>query len=141
VREDLAFYSVLQLAALLRKGAITSVALTDFFLDRLKRYDEKLHCVISFTEGRARQAAAQADAELAMGIDRGILHGIPYGAKDPASRTGLSYHLGSDPLQRANLRLYSYRHPETRRGRRGTSGKADTGSTSLGRCMVRRDDT
>jgi Asp-tRNA(Asn)/Glu-tRNA(Gln) amidotransferase A subunit family amidase len=44
---DLAFYSILQLASLIRHKKITSVELTKFFISRLKQYGDTLHCVIS----------------------------------------------------------------------------------------------
>jgi len=79
---DLAYLSIPDLAALLRAGEVTSVELTKFYLERLRKYDPKLHCVISYTEDYALDYAAKMDAELAAGRDRGILHGIPYGIKD-----------------------------------------------------------
>lgn len=81
-REDLAWYTVGELAELIRTQQITSVALTQFFLERLKKYDQKLQCVITLTEERALAQARLADAEIAGGKYRGLLHGIPYGAKD-----------------------------------------------------------
>ena len=79
---DLAYLSIPELAALLRNGEVTSKELTRFFLDRLQKYDPKLHCVITLTEPYALEYAEQMDKELAEGTDRGILHGIPYGIKD-----------------------------------------------------------
>ena len=52
------------------------------YLARLKRYDPKLHFVITLTEERALAQAKAADAEIAAGKYRGPLHGIPWGAKD-----------------------------------------------------------
>ena len=80
--EDLAFAPVSELASLLRARKITSLALTQMYLDRLKRYDAKLHFVITVTEERALAQAKAADAEIAAGKYRGPLHGIPWGAKD-----------------------------------------------------------
>ena len=80
--EDLAFATVPQLASLLKSRQVTSVALTQMYLDRLKRYDSKLHFVISLTGDRALTQAKAADAEIAAGNYRGPLHGIPWGAKD-----------------------------------------------------------
>lgn len=79
---DLAFTSVSKLASLLHARKITSLALTQMYIDRLKRYDSKLHFVISLTEERAIAKAKAADAEIAAGKYRGPLHGIPWGAKD-----------------------------------------------------------
>ena len=80
--EDLAFSTVDELGWLLASRKITSVALTQMYLDRLKRYDSKLHFVITLTEERALAQAKAADAEIAAGKYRGPLHGIPWGAKD-----------------------------------------------------------
>ncbi|MFO7934439.1 MAG: amidase, partial [Bacteroidales bacterium] len=79
---DLAFMSIPELASLIRSGEISCLALTEFFLQRLKEHDPQLHCVITPTEDYAIKQAKKLDAELAGGHDRGILHGIPYGAKD-----------------------------------------------------------
>lgn len=80
--EDLAFASVTELASLLQTRKITSLALTEMYLDRLKRYDSRLHFVINLTEERALKQAKAADEEIAAGRYRGPLHGIPWGAKD-----------------------------------------------------------
>jgi Asp-tRNA(Asn)/Glu-tRNA(Gln) amidotransferase A subunit family amidase len=81
-KNDLAFYSVLQLASLIKNKKMTSVELTQFFLDRIKKWGDTLQCVISITEDIAMQQARAADAEIAAGNYRGPLHGIPYGLKD-----------------------------------------------------------
>jgi Asp-tRNA(Asn)/Glu-tRNA(Gln) amidotransferase A subunit family amidase len=52
------------------------------YLGRLKKYDPRLHFVITLTEERALKQAADADREIAAGKYRGPLHGIPWGAKD-----------------------------------------------------------
>ncbi|HYX52911.1 MAG TPA: amidase, partial [Candidatus Limnocylindrales bacterium] len=80
--EDVAFYSVRQLAELVRTKKVSSSALTDMYLERLKRYDPTLHFVITLTEDRARAQAKEADREIAAGKYRGPLHGLPWGAKD-----------------------------------------------------------
>ena len=80
--EDLAFATVIDLANLIYHRKITSVALTQMYLARLKRYDPKLHFVITLTEDRALAQAKAADDDLAAGLYRGPLHGIPWGAKD-----------------------------------------------------------
>jgi Asp-tRNA(Asn)/Glu-tRNA(Gln) amidotransferase A subunit family amidase len=80
--EELAFATVSELASLIQARKVTSLALTQMYLDRLKRYDAKLHFVINLTEDRALAAAKAADAEIAGGKYRGPLHGIPWGAKD-----------------------------------------------------------
>jgi Asp-tRNA(Asn)/Glu-tRNA(Gln) amidotransferase A subunit family amidase len=80
--EDLAFATISELASLFLARQLTSVALTKMYLARLKRYDPKLHFVITLTEDRALAQARAADEEIAAGKYRGPLHGIPWGAKD-----------------------------------------------------------
>jgi Asp-tRNA(Asn)/Glu-tRNA(Gln) amidotransferase A subunit family amidase len=80
--EDVAFYSVRDLADLVRRRKISSVDLTQMYIARLKKYDPLLHFVVTITEDRALAQAKEADAEIARGKYRGPLHGIPWGAKD-----------------------------------------------------------
>jgi Asp-tRNA(Asn)/Glu-tRNA(Gln) amidotransferase A subunit family amidase len=80
--EDLAFATVADLSGLVRERKITSLSLTQMYLDRLKRHDSKLHFVTNLTEERALAQAKAADAEIAADKYRGPLHGIPWGAKD-----------------------------------------------------------
>src|SRR5437660_5297280 len=80
--EDVAFYSVRQLAELVKARKVSSTALTDMYLARLKKYDPMLKFVITLTEDRAHAKAQEADREIAAGKYRGPLHGLPWGAKD-----------------------------------------------------------
>ncbi|HKR94060.1 MAG TPA: amidase family protein, partial [Candidatus Angelobacter sp.] len=80
--EDVAFYSIRQLAELVRTKRVSSTALTEMYLERLKRYDPLLKFVITLTDDRALAKAKEADREIAAGKYRGPLHGLPWGAKD-----------------------------------------------------------
>ena len=95
--DDLAFYSVSELAALIKSRQISSEKLTRFFLDRLKTYGPRLECVVTLTEQLALEQARMRDAELAKGHYRGPLHGIPYGAKDLLAVKGLPTTWGAAP--------------------------------------------
>jgi Asp-tRNA(Asn)/Glu-tRNA(Gln) amidotransferase A subunit family amidase len=81
-KDQLAYYSISQLASLIKRKKISSEQLTRFFLERLKKYGTTLHCVIELTEDLAIREAKKADAEIAAGKYRGPLQGIPYGIKD-----------------------------------------------------------
>jgi Asp-tRNA(Asn)/Glu-tRNA(Gln) amidotransferase A subunit family amidase len=70
------------LAYLIQNKKISSLDLTRFFIERIKKYGDTLQCVISLQEDLAIAAAKKADAEIAAGKYRGQLHGIPYGLKD-----------------------------------------------------------
>jgi Asp-tRNA(Asn)/Glu-tRNA(Gln) amidotransferase A subunit family amidase len=82
ISEGLAFASVRELAELVKAQKVTSTALTKIYLERLKKYNSRLHFVITLTEERALASAAAADKEISAGKYRGPLHGIPWGAKD-----------------------------------------------------------
>lgn len=87
-RNELAFYTVRELAALIRTGQTTASELTQLYLQRIKRHDSRLKSVITVTEELALEQAARADAEIAAGQYRGLLHGIPYGVKDLIAKRG-----------------------------------------------------
>ncbi len=80
--EALAFLTVVELSALIRSRQVSSVELTWLYLERLKRFDGMLKCVVTLTEDVALAQAARADQDIAAGNYRGPLHGIPWGAKD-----------------------------------------------------------
>lgn len=98
-RNDLAFFSIYQLASLIKNKKISSVDLTKFFIGRLKKWGDTLECVITLTEELALQQAKQADDELKKGIYRGPLHGIPYGLKDLFAVKGYKTTWGSTPYK------------------------------------------
>ncbi len=97
--EDLAFLPVTRLAELVRTRRVSSVALTQMYLERLRRFDPTLHCVITLTEELALAQATRADRELADGIYRGPLHGIPWGAKDLLAVRGYPTTWGATPFK------------------------------------------
>ena len=80
--EELIYLPVHRLAALIQSRKLSAVDLTHAYLERLKRLDPVLLCAVTIMEGRAREAAQQADAEIKAGNYRGPLHGIPWGVKD-----------------------------------------------------------
>ena len=101
--EDLAFMSVPELSALLKSRQLTSTALTQLYLGRLKKYDPVLECVVTLTEERAMRQARAADAELDAGQWRGPLHGIPWGAKDLLNVEGYPTTWGAEPYRNQEL--------------------------------------
>ena len=80
--EKLAFASARELGELVRTRKASSLALTEMYLGRLKKYDPILKFAVTLTEERALAQARKADAEIAAGKYRGPLHGLPWGAKD-----------------------------------------------------------
>lgn len=66
----------------LRAGRVTAVELVEECLRAIASNDARLNAFILVTGDVARRQAAEADRELATGIDRGPLHGIPLSVKD-----------------------------------------------------------
>jgi Asp-tRNA(Asn)/Glu-tRNA(Gln) amidotransferase A subunit family amidase len=97
--EDVAFWTVTELAGLIKSRKVSSVELTKMYLERLKKYDEKLKCVINLTEKLAFEQARRADKEIAAGRYRGPLHGIPWGAKDLLAVKGYKTTWGAMPFK------------------------------------------
>lgn len=97
--EEAAFWPATHLAALVRSKQTTSVELTRMYLERLKRHNGVLNCVVTLTEERALAEAAAADADLAAGRVRGPVHGVPYGAKDIIAAKGYPTTWGAPPTQ------------------------------------------
>ena len=97
--EEIAFLPVHRLSALIRDRHISPIDLTEIYLERIKRFDPVLLCAVTILEGRAREEAQQAEADLQSGNWRGPLHGIPYGVKDLFSVTGAPTTWGSEDFQ------------------------------------------
>jgi Asp-tRNA(Asn)/Glu-tRNA(Gln) amidotransferase A subunit family amidase len=93
---DIAYAPVSALGHWLRSGALTSVRLTEIYLERLERLGPRLECVVTLTPELALRQAAAADAELAGGHPRGPLHGIPWGAKDLFDTAGIETSWGAE---------------------------------------------
>jgi Asp-tRNA(Asn)/Glu-tRNA(Gln) amidotransferase A subunit family amidase len=98
--EDVCFASARELSELVRTKKISSLALTQMYLERLKRYDPQLHFVITLTEERALTKAKEADRDLAAGKYRGPLHGLPWGAKDLLAVAGYATTWGAGGFEK-----------------------------------------
>jgi Asp-tRNA(Asn)/Glu-tRNA(Gln) amidotransferase A subunit family amidase len=97
--EDVAFWSLPELAALVRTRQVSSVELTRMYIGRLHRYDSVLNAVVTFTDSLALEQARRADREIAGGHYRGTLHGIPYAAKDLYAVPGYPSTWGAEPYR------------------------------------------
>lgn len=97
--QDIAFAPVTRLSRWIEKRQLTSKRLTQIYLDRLRRFDAKLRCVITLTAEHAMEQAARADSEIAAGHYRGALHGIPWGAKDLLDTAHIPTTYGAEPFR------------------------------------------
>ncbi|HET8524060.1 MAG TPA: amidase [Thermomicrobiales bacterium] len=96
--EELAWKTIPELGRLIRSGATSPTELAEFFMDRLERIGRPLNAVVTITRDLAMAQAHQTEDELMHGIDRGPLHGIPYGAKDLLATDGIATSWGAAPF-------------------------------------------
>jgi aspartyl-tRNA(Asn)/glutamyl-tRNA(Gln) amidotransferase subunit A len=83
------YLTIAEAARLIEKKDLSPVELVESRLDRVAKYDDKLHCFIRLGADAARDAAKVAEAEIAGGKYRGPLHGVPIGLKDIYETAGI----------------------------------------------------
>lgn len=89
--------TIAELSQALATKTISSVELTQLYLDRIKQYDKQLNCFITVTEDYALAAAKEADAKRAQG-NASPLTGIPIAQKDIFCTDGIKTSCGSRML-------------------------------------------
>ena len=80
--EDTFFSSIAELSALIRARKLSPVELTEGYLARLEKFGVRLGAVATIMRESAMREARQAEKEIRANRYRGLLHGVPYGAKD-----------------------------------------------------------
>jgi Asp-tRNA(Asn)/Glu-tRNA(Gln) amidotransferase A subunit family amidase len=95
----IAYAPLSRLSRWIESRKLTSERLTHIYLDRIGRFDPKLHCVITLTADQALARAREADREIAAGHYRGPLHGVPWGAKDLVDTAGIATTYGAEPYR------------------------------------------
>ncbi|MCP4328271.1 MAG: Asp-tRNA(Asn)/Glu-tRNA(Gln) amidotransferase subunit GatA [Alphaproteobacteria bacterium] len=91
---ELAFLPVSDIARLMANGAVSPVSLTQYFLDRIDKYDAGLHAFITVMGRPALAAAARAEDA----ASSGPLWGIPFACKDMIQARGAPTTAGSAVL-------------------------------------------
>ncbi|MFN8633697.1 MAG: amidase [Chloroflexota bacterium] len=92
---DLAWISATELAKLIRRGKLSPVELVDALLARIERVNPSVNAYCTVAAERARAEARAAEAALTSGEDLGLLHGVPYSAKDLTPTKGVRTTMGS----------------------------------------------
>jgi len=87
--------TILEAGQALRARRVSSLELTNRALDNIAKLNPRLNAFITVTEKQARARAQALDRELAAGVDRGPLHGIPIAHKDLISTKGIRTTSGS----------------------------------------------
>lgn len=101
---DVALLPLHAASALIHSRRASSVDLVRACLDRVTRHDRELGAFITLTADTALDEARRADSDLANGVDRGPLHGIPIALKDLYDTAGVRTTGGS--------RIFADRVPE-----------------------------
>jgi aspartyl-tRNA(Asn)/glutamyl-tRNA(Gln) amidotransferase subunit A len=97
--EELAFSDATSLGKLIAQKKVSSLEITNLYLQRLERYGHRLGAVVTILNERAQAEARAADLELARGGRRGPLHGVPYGVKDLLAAKGGPTTWGAAPYR------------------------------------------
>ena len=97
--EDIAFAPAWQQSGWIGNGKLTSGELTEIYLDRIAVRAGRLNCFVTLLHDEARAVAAERDREMARGICRGSLHGLPYGLKDLIDTAGVRTTWGGEPYR------------------------------------------
>lgn len=92
---DLGTLTLVDAAAAIRSGALTSTELTEHCLSRIEQTEPEVHAWTTVDADGARAAAARADAAVGSGTPLGPLHGVPLGVKDLIDTAGLRTTYGS----------------------------------------------
>ncbi len=87
--------TITEAAAALRERRVSAVELAQESLAAIARAQPALNAYITVTEELALEQAAEADRELAAGLDHGPLHGIPVAYKDLFFTRGVRTTAGS----------------------------------------------
>jgi aspartyl-tRNA(Asn)/glutamyl-tRNA(Gln) amidotransferase subunit A len=98
--DDATFYlPVRELAARMRAKKLSPVELTTGCLDRLETMGPRYNAVVTLMRESALADARRAEKDIASGKDRGLLHGIPYGAKDLVATRNAPTTWGAAPYK------------------------------------------
>ena len=93
------FSTAIELAAAIRNREVSSLELTDLYIDRVGRYDGRTNAVVVHDFERGREAARAADEALARGEHAGPLHGVPMTIKEAYNIQGLPTTWGIPELR------------------------------------------
>ncbi|MDP3892967.1 Asp-tRNA(Asn)/Glu-tRNA(Gln) amidotransferase subunit GatA [Nocardioides sp.] len=91
--------SAAELADALASGQVTSVELTQAFLDRIAEVDGAVNAFLHVDAEGALEQARASDARRASGTPAGAFDGVPVAVKDVLTTTGLPTTCGSKILQ------------------------------------------
>ncbi len=92
---EIPFLGAAELGRLIQSRRLSPVEAADAYLERIDRIDSRLNSYITVCGDEARQAARDAEREIAAGRSRGPMHGIPVAVKDQIDTAGIRTTYGS----------------------------------------------
>jgi len=98
IETDLAFAPVTELAQLVRERKVSPVELVRMYLERIDRWDDRLHAYVTVSREAAMQQAKEAEAAVTRGDRLGPLHGMPLAVKDQFLTEGIRTTNGTRTL-------------------------------------------
>jgi aspartyl-tRNA(Asn)/glutamyl-tRNA(Gln) amidotransferase subunit A len=98
IETDLAFMPVTELVRLVRERKVSPVELVRMYLERIDRWDDRLHAYVTVSRDAALEQAKEAEAAVTRGDRLGPLHGIPIAVKDQFLTKGIRTTNGTRAL-------------------------------------------
>ncbi len=92
---EIVFLSATELGRRIHDKEISPVDATEAYLRRIERVEPRLNAYITITADHAMESARRAESEIASGIHRGPLHGVPVAVKDQIHTAGILTTSGS----------------------------------------------
>src|SRR5216683_1234195 len=99
LREDVLYLPIRELAGRIRARTLSPVELAESYLARSEYLGPQLNAYVTLTKDPALEQARVAEREIAGGRYRGVLHGIPYAAKDLLAVKGYATTWGARPYE------------------------------------------
>jgi len=131
-KREIAHLQISELAYLIKNKKISSLELTEIYLNRIKKLDKKINAFVTITETLAIEQAKKADKEIKDGNYKGLLHGIPYGIKDLASYPKFPTTWGAMPLKNQVINKKAEVIEKLEKAGAVMLGKLSTGSLARG---------
>jgi aspartyl-tRNA(Asn)/glutamyl-tRNA(Gln) amidotransferase subunit A len=92
---DIPSLSLVEVAALIRDGSLSSASVTAAVLERAHAAEARIHCFLEIDTDGAMRAAERADRARTAGATLGPLHGVPLAHKDMFDIAGERVRYGS----------------------------------------------
>jgi amidase/aspartyl-tRNA(Asn)/glutamyl-tRNA(Gln) amidotransferase subunit A len=97
---DTDYDTATELAARIRRGDVSPVALVDSCLERIENRNDELNAFVTVLEDEARERAQEAEQAVEAGEELGPMHGVPIAVKDLFDfKAGVRNTMGSKPFE------------------------------------------